>query len=460
LRDDDQDGDGGGAVAVAPTVVPTPEPDAPGRKAKARSHPAPTEASEDAPADAGGPGPGDDDGSPIEVVDADDEDSYPSPLRHTAGRYAKLLTIPLGVGIALRLGLALSDRVITNDASAYLESGRNLVDGRGFSRDGGFPELHFPPGAPVFLGAVWKLSGSPLFALACVNFVFSSLCLLPLSALARRLGGDRAGLAACWVAALAPGITSVPATAGGGSESVYLLWLLVCLWLVSTLPARRGAGVWATAGLAGLSAGALYLTRPEGLLLVAVIIGVTALSSGVVHDLRKRSLSARRVVRQLGPPVVIGAVFLLCLVPYLGFLHAHTGKWEVTAKTQDANLEAWRAVAGGDRRARDEVLYELDDSGLRFVQRSRSLAALAQDDPGGYAGIVGVNLGELRSQYIDPRAASPAPFPRWALLPLPSPRWRCGRLGGGGASGPIWCSSASSAWRRRRPLASSSSPAT
>lgn len=384
----------------------------------------PHEAATDDPGVDGGPGrssegPGDDDGSPLDVADADDEASYPAPLRHPAGRYIRLLALPLAVGVALRLGLALADDVITNDASAYLESGRNLVDGRGFTRDGGFPELHFPPGAPVFLGLAWKASGSPLFALAFVNLLFSSLCLLPIAALARRLGGDRAGLAATWIAALAPGITSVPANLGGGSESAYLFWLLVTLWLVATLPARRGPGVWATAGLAGLTAGAVYLTRPEGLLLVAVIIVVIALSSGVVGDLRARSLSPSRLVRQFGPPAVMGLAFVACLAPYLGFLHTHTGKWEVTAKTQDANLEAWRAVAGGDRRARDEVLYELDESGLRYVQRSSSLATLAMDDPAGYAGIVGVNLSDLRAQYIDPRASSPTPFPRWALLPLP-----------------------------------------
>lgn len=286
-------------------------------------------------------------------------------------------------------------------------------------RDGGFPELHFPPGAPVLLGGLWKLSGSPLFALAFLNLVASFACLFPIAALGRRLGGDRAGLAAAWVGALAPGITSIPAGGGGGSESLNLLLLLTCLWLVSTLPRRHGVGVWATAALAGLSAGALYLTRPEGLLLVLVIVAVTALSSGVIHDLRHRQLSVRTVARQLGPPALLFVVFVACMAPYLAYLHTHTGEWEVTAKSQDANLEAWQSVASGDRRARDEVLYELDDTGLEFVQRATSLTTLAREDPGGYAGIVGTNLGELRAQYLDPRAASPTPFPRWALLPLP-----------------------------------------
>ena len=403
---------GSGASASAPTVAPA-ETGAPGAEDG-------DEGSEPGPrADGDEPRPGDDDGSPLEVADGDDEASYPAPLRHTAGRYAKLLLIPLALGLALRIGLALGDKVITNDASTYLESGRNLVDGRGYVRDGNFPELHFPPGAPVFLGLVWKLTGSPLFALASINLVSGFLALFPLAALGRRLGGDRAGLAACWVGALAPGITSIPSNAGGGSESMYLLFLLTCLWLVSTLPTRKGIGVWATAVVAGLAAGALYLTRPEGLLLVLVIVASTALSSGVIRDLRGRELSVRGLVRQLGPPTVLFVVFLACMAPYLAFLHTHTGKWEFTAKSQDANIEAWRAVAGGDRRARDVQLYELDDTGLRFVHRSESLTTLARRDPSGYAGIVGTNLNELRAQYVDPQVASPTPFPKWALLPLP-----------------------------------------
>ena len=367
--------------------------------------------------DGGGDGPGDgpDHGGAHDPGDR----SFPIALDTSARRYAALLAVPLAAGLALRFGLALSDKVITNDASAYLESGRNLVEGRGFVRDGGFPELHFPPGAPVLLGGVWKLTGSPRFALTAVTMVTSFLCLFPLAALARRLGGDRAGIAACWVGALAVGITAVPANAGGGSETLYLLCLLTCLWLVSTLPAREGAGVWATAALAGLAAGALYLTRPEGLLLVLVIVGVMVLSSGVVGDLRRRRLSWSSLRRQLGPAALLFAVFALCMAPYLIFLHGHTGKWEVTAKSQDANIEAWRAVAEGDRRARDEVLYELDDTGLAFVSRSRSLAALARADPGGYAEIVGTNAGELRSQYVEPRTTPLIPFPEWSLIPPP-----------------------------------------
>jgi hypothetical protein len=111
-----------------------------------------------------------------------------------------------------------------------------------------------------------------------------------------------------------------------------------------------------------------------------------------------------------------------CLVPYASYLHDHTGRWQVTAKTQDASLEAWHAVARSDREARDAVLYGLDESGLRFPTGRSSLPALARDDPAGYAAIVATNVTMLGRNVAG-----------WWLLPLP-----------------VWAVAALGAWRLRR----------
>ena len=60
-----------------------------------------------------------------------------------------------------------------------------------------------------------------------------------------------------------------------------------------------------------------------------------------------------------------------------------TGRWQLTAKTQDASIEAWHAVARGDREARDRVLYALDETGLRFEDDRAPLTTLAREDPAG-----------------------------------------------------------------------------
>ena len=52
-------------------------------------------------------------------------------------------------------------------------------------------------------------------------------------------------------------------------------------------------------------------------------------------------------------------------------------------------------MARGDREARNEVLYALDESGLSFSAEFRSLPALAREDPSGYAAILGTNAHSL-----------------------------------------------------------------
>jgi hypothetical protein len=98
------------------------------------------------------------------------------------------------------------------------------------------------------------------------------------------------------------------------------------------------------------------------------------------------------------------------------YLHDNTGKWELTAKTQDASIGAWHAVASGNREARDQVLYALDDSGYHFTAQRKSLTALAREHPSEYADIVAVNAGNVVGTFGAPISGQ---ILAWALLPLP-----------------------------------------
>lgn len=334
-------------------------------------------------------------------------------------RYLVLLLLPLAVGLALRIGLALSDDVIGPDTSAYLESGRNLLEGDGLTRDDGRPELHFPPATSVVMGAAWMASGSPLAASATVTVVASTLVLLPLAAIARRLGGDAAGIAACWVGALAPGLSSIPATAGGGSEMPYVLFLLTMVWLLAGQGERSGRARSVAAAGAGVAGGVAYLTRPEALLVMFALVIAVALASGIVGDVRARRLRPSGVAHRLGPVALMVVVMAAVAFPYLLFLHGHTGSWSPTAKSRDVSIGAWRAVAEGDRGRRDAILYELDADGTGFRAETTSLTTLARENPATYRGIVDVNVRRLVGHVVGPSTVGDSPFPRWALIPLP-----------------------------------------
>jgi hypothetical protein len=331
-------------------------------------------------------------------------------------RWWLLLLLPLLVGGALRALAGSADDVINTDASAYLRSGTSIWAGEGFVREG-HPELHFPPLTPTLLGGATDLVDDELMGTVLVVAITGTLLLIPLAGVARLVGGDRAGLAAAWIAAICPALVTVPANQGGGSENPFLLLVLSALW--AALAAARRGDRWAYAGAAasGLCLGLAYLTRPEGIGYSAVVLPVLVLgAAGGLGAIRRRRPDRGSAGRIAGVVLAFGLALATCVVPYVDYLHTHTGRWELTAKTRDASLEAWRAVAEGDRRARDEVFYRLAPDGVSFSAGRSTLAELIEDDPAGYLGIVGVNLREAGSELL---GVGFNPLPHWLLLPLP-----------------------------------------
>ena len=332
-----------------------------------------------------------------------------SSVRASLGRleYRHLVALALLIGFGIRLALALGDDLITNDAAAYLRSGESLWSGHGFRRDG-HPELHFPPLYPATLGGLDRLLGDPLRAMVAATLVASTGLLLIVASLARRLGGDRAGVAAVWVAALATGLTDVPVTYGSGNEVVFVLLVLAAFRLSILAHDRTSTPRHVAALGAGLMVGCAFITRPEGLLYVVVAVAVllAPILFRAARDWGSRAVAVAFVM----------AGTLAFVVPYASYLHTNTGKWELTAKTTDASIEAWQAVAKHDRRARDAVVYELADDGETLVTERSSLMELVREDPSGYRDILQTNVEEWADAVI-------APVERgslgWSLLPLP-----------------------------------------
>ena len=323
--------------------------------------------------------------------------------------YRGQVGLALLAGFAIRAALAITDDLITNDASAYLLSGESLWAGHGFRREG-HPELHFPPLYPTVLGGLERLFGDPHTAMVVATLVASTALLVLVASLGRRLGGDRAGVAAVWVAALATGLTDVPVTYGSGNEVVFVLLVLAAVRLSILAHDRASTPRYLAALGAGGMVGCAFLTRPEGLFYLAVVAAVLVAPILVrgAQDRRSRMIA-------LSVAVAGSAAFV---VPYASYLRTNTGRWELTAKTTDASIEAWQAVADHDRRARDEVIYELADDGVSLVSGRSSLTALARDDLDGYRGIVETNTQELAKAVADPVERKGLGL-GWSLLPLP-----------------------------------------
>jgi hypothetical protein len=328
-----------------------------------------------------------------------------------------MLVAALLAGLALRIAIGLTDDAPATDETAYLRSGVSLVEGDGYQREG-HPELHFPPFVPFLLGLASQVTADPHTGTVVLTCLSSTAVIVPLALLGRRIAGPVAGIATAWVAALGPALSTTLVNRGAGSEAEYTLLVVGAVWLVvSAVDNRAAARTWRVVG-AGVLVGLAYLTRPEGLL-IAVPLGVAVL---VLAGRRpgERARPPWRDIRVLRAGAPLLAVFLLpiavCIVPYAMYLHANTGKWQLSAKTQDASIEAWDAVARADRERRDSVLYALDETGIHFAAGRSSLATLARQDPAGYLGIVRTNAGELAASITDP---VPDQRLSWLLLPLP-----------------------------------------
>lgn len=335
-------------------------------------------------------------------------------------RFWAVVALALVLGCGLRAAIGATDDSPATDETAYLAAGESLVAGDGFARDG-HPELHFPPLIPFLLGQGGRVFADPHTGAVVLTWLAGTALVVPLALLGRRVGGPRAGMATALVAAVAPGLATTPAARGAGSEAAYTLLVVTATWWAVSAADRTGPARLVRSAAAGACVALAYLARPEGLLL-AVPLG-----AGLAVGSFRRPSSLGLRMRDAGTVVVpVLAAFALPLVPavagYAGYLHAHTGSWQLTAKAQDVSIGAWAAVARDDREARDRILYAPVGDGRGFAPERSSLPSLARADPAGYAGIVASNVASLGLN-----------LGGWWLLPLP-----------------LWLVAAAGGWRRRR----------
>ncbi len=261
-----------------------------------------------------------------------------------------------------------------------------------------------------------KATGSEIGGLRVWNFLCSALVITFIVLLAKRLWKDDATtVAAAWLGGTVTGLTPLFTRQGGGSESAALALLLVgayfAIGAIGPETSQRSSETRRLLGLlaAGFAVGLAYLARPESLLPGGFIgLGV------FIEAARRPGTFAVRTQRVVVWSAAFGLAMLVCLAPYLVYLHGHTGHWSPTAKSQDASIQAWRAVAENNRLERDRVLYAVNPAGTGLGVPTESLTTLAKNDPRGWLGIVGVNIRMLFKLFVVPTFSF---GPSWRLLP-------------------------------------------
>jgi len=218
-------------------------------------------------------------------------------------------------GLALRLTFVRFFPTEGGDTPAYLQLARNLLDAHvyGLTANGTIlPTDARPPGYPLFVAAVYAVSGRSETALLVAQALLDVATCFLIAALAARLAPEasreRVRMAALWLAALCPftaNYTAIPLTEPlAVSLSAATLYLLARAWQREEL---QGAGCDRTGWLlAGVAAGAATLVRAESPLLLA--------SAGLAITIAcARRGEWLRIVRT---GVWLGAGLLLPLAPW------------------------------------------------------------------------------------------------------------------------------------------------
>jgi 4-amino-4-deoxy-L-arabinose transferase-like glycosyltransferase len=280
--------------------------------------------------------------------------------------WALALALVVVAGAALRAERALHHRAfLSTDERAYAALGRALSHGYYDVRGMNDP-LHWPPGTPFLFAVARKLTGVPDTVLApraayWAQALVGVALILAVFALARLLGGPRAGVVAAAAVALYPPLVVIT----GDMVSEPLGALTIALVMIALAWAWRAPAPGRFA-VAGALTGIAILVRADLLILPIVLAGVVALSL--------RRAGARRALLAAG---AYGLAAALVLGPWAAYATSRRG--ELTPITSsswsglyvgtylpaDGKIFALREKLGDEARAHNPKIRHVENRNLR-----------------------------------------------------------------------------------------------
>jgi 4-amino-4-deoxy-L-arabinose transferase-like glycosyltransferase len=289
--------------------------------------------------------------------------------------------------LVLRTALLRIDRIVRWDEPDYLILGRNLFTGRGYTVSG-HPELHYAPLFPLVTGVLYPLTHDMKLNSDLCFVLFGTLTLLPFYWLSKRLFGLRVAIMATLFLCFFPALNASVIFWGTMLEPLYLFLLFTALCAVWVAWEKQSIAASAAAGaLYGLA----YLTKPEAIVFIGLMLGLL-----VLGNLWRRSLFRWRSI--LGT-AAMALAFILVISPYMGFLYRQTGHIMISGKL-GVTYVAGQGAVDHDPGLYDRALSRLDESGDEIIWFSADrfkydIVALIKADPRGFAHRVWQNVNTL-----------------------------------------------------------------
>jgi hypothetical protein len=199
--------------------------------------------------------------------------------------------------------------LVRADAAHYVAIAKDFAAGN-FSMDYVARRPHRQPLYPALLAVAMRASGGDLFAMGCVNVALSTLGFLVLYFGLLRLGHSRGISAAVGGLFLLNPMLHALTSRHLMTEPLHVLLMLLVLF--TALEWLRSGRAWLPP-LLGAEAGLDYLTRPNGLFVMAALLGALLLADGV--DWAGRRTTAGEFARKLALYAVAAGVFVLVATP-------------------------------------------------------------------------------------------------------------------------------------------------
>lgn len=243
-----------------------------------------------------------------------------------AGRRAAAL---VALALAVRLVLVFTTVVIETDGPVYIGVAKLYAAGE--YRKALADAYH--PLFPVLVAAAHGLVGDWERAGQLPGAVLAALAILPIYFVGVRAFGGPVALAGALLYALAPYPARLSASVL--TTGTYLTCMSYALWFgtIATLDHRPR---WMFP--AALAAGLGYLTHPGGLVLF-VALGAGLIVQWVLDVGRSGTGGVRAYRATLGSGLLLLAAFAVTAAPYILWIRASTGHWNISRKVTAAEIE-------------------------------------------------------------------------------------------------------------------------
>src|SRR6266567_309236 len=234
------------------------------------------------------------------------------------------------------------------DSFEYVTGGKSIAQGLGYLGMNGKTQVLFPPGFPLTIAAGATFY-DPVKVARTVSWLSSGLSVVLLFLIARRWFGTMIAAISALFFAFLP--VRVWLAQEALSESLYLMLLLLSVWLAVRIESKRVLPLFAL----GLVVGYAYITRPEALILIAILAAVILM----------KSVGSRREAKCL---VAYALGLVVVVLPYVLWLSFQVGHFAITGKGNGEVAHGMARVQG----RQDVEIRSLNQDDSRVTVRGSS----------------------------------------------------------------------------------------